>query len=238
MVEKMTIVRERKGYGPIRPVYLMYTPDITKEEKNLAIETLEEILDIAEVGKQMRIFNLGVWRMKEYRDSKGKLIPYRSVDWYVDDCFDPERRQVCANRSLIRVAHDLVDAKLPHYDVILTAKDLYTKNVNFIVGLAEEGIGTIISVNRFRGILGRRIQSEAKKQELYHEVGHVFGLPNEKRGYALTRSLGTHCTNKCSLRQGLSVPKDWILFAYDRMKTGKIYCDACVRDLRNYFSSR
>ena len=221
-------------FNPIRPVYFMHTPDITEEERQLALETLEEILDIANVRRQIPIIDFGVWREPNYQGSDGQLVPHISVDWYVNKWFNPQRKQVDADEAARQLFIDPWNEKQPHYDVILTAQDLYAPNTNFVVGVAHPRRGTITSVRRFRGLHDRRMERETKKQELYHEVGHVFGLPNEGRG-DLEYSLGAHCNNKCAVRQGLSVPHDWINFVHDRERTGQIYCATDTRDLRNYF---
>ena len=222
-------------FNPINPIYFMHTPDITQEERALAIEALEEILDIAGVGEEIPIVDFGVWRETNYIDENGWLVPHKSVDWYVNGWYNSQRHQVDVDAAMTQVIFDPLIGIQPHYDVILTAHDLYTRNASFIVGVAYPRIGTIISVNRFRAVSDRRMQRETKKQELYHEVGHVLGLPNEGRGYDIDNSLGAHCTNLCSVRQGIRVPDDWVNFVNDRIKTGQVYCDSCITDLRGFF---
>lgn len=222
-------------FNPIRPVYFMHTPDITSEERALALETLEEILDIANVRRQIPVTDFGVWREPNYRDSNGQLVPHMSVDWYVNRWYNPQRRKVAVDEGARQLLFDPWNDRQPHYDVILTAQYLYTPDTNFVVGVAHPRRGTITSVNRFRNVSDGRMQRETKKQELYHEVGHVLGLPNESRGVDLEYSLGAHCINPCAVRQGLRVPSDWINFVRDRDRTGQVYCDTCIKDLRTYF---
>lgn len=222
-------------FNPINPIYFMHTPDITQEERALAIEALEEILDIVGVGEEIPIVDFGVWRETNYIDENGWLAPHKSVDWYVNGWYNSQRHQVDVDAAMTQVIFDPLIGIQPHYDVILTAQDLYTRNTSFIVGVAYPRIGTIISVNRFRAVSDRKMQIETKKQELYHEVGHVFDLPNKGRGFDIDYSLGAHCTNLCSVRQGIRVPDDWINFVNDRIKTGQVYCDSCITDLREYF---
>ena len=225
-------------FNPINPLYFMHTPDITKEERTLAIETLEEILTLAGVGEEIPLVDFGVWREPNYLDRNGELVPHKSVDWYVNRWFNAQRQQVDADSAMAQVVSDPWIESQPHYDVILTAQDLYQRNADFVVGVAYPRIGTIISVNRFRAVSDKRMQREAKKQEIYHEVGHVFGLPAEMEEFAPDYSSGGHCPNLCSVRQGIRVPDDWINFANERIKTGKVYCDSCIDDLREYFKAR
>jgi len=221
--------------NPIRPIYFMHTPDITPEEKQLALETLEEILNIAKVSREIPVVDFGVWRQPNFRNSDGQLVPHMSVDWYVNKWLNQQRRQVNVSEGATQLLFDPWNEKQPHYDVILTAQDLYTPDTNFVVGIAHKRRGTITSVKRFRDIKDKRMERETKKQELFHEVGHVFGLPNESRGFDLEYSLGAHCTNNCAIRQGLYVPRDWVNFVNDRQRTGQVYCDPCTKDLRTYF---
>jgi len=222
-------------FNPVRPIYFMHTPDITPDEKHLALETLDEILDIAGIRGEIPVNDLGVWRQPNYRRHDGQLAPHMSVDWYVDRWLDQQRRQVNASEGAAQLLFDPWNEEEPHYDVILTAQDLYTPETNFVVGVAHRRRGTITSVKMFRYMKDKGMEREAKKQELFHEVGHVFGLPDEKRGFDLEYSLGAHCTNSCALRQGLSVPRDWIGFANDRLATGQVYCEPCTEILRAYF---
>lgn len=222
-------------FNPIRPIYFMHTPDITQEEKQLTLEALEEILDIAEVRGKILVVDFGVWREPNYRNSDGQLIPHMSVDWYVSKWLNPQRKQVNASDGATQLLFDPWNERQQHYDVILTAEDLYIPNTNFVVGVAHTRRGTITSVKRFRDMKDKRMERETKKQELFHEVGHVFGLPNKSRGFDLEYSLGAHCTNNCAIRQGLSVPYDWVNFVNDRQRTGQVYCDQCTKDLRTYF---
>lgn len=236
MVEQPKVrVISKRSFNPIRPIYFMHTSDITQEEKQLALETLGEILDIAGVIREIPIIDFGVWRRPNYRNSDGQLAPHMSVDWYVDKWLNPQRQQVNADDGATQLLFDPWNERHPHYDVILTAQDLYTPDTKFVVGIAHERRGTITSVIRFRGMKDKRMEAETKKQELFHEVGHVFCLPNKNRGFALEYSLGAHCTNSCAIRQGLYVPRDWINFVNDRQRTRQVYCNQCTKDLRAYF---
>lgn len=224
-------------FNPIRPIYLMNTPDIRQEEKEAAVEALREVLDIGRVGKQIPIRDFGVWRNPGHIDENGGLRPHMSVDWYVDKWFNPKRNQVNTNSAMIQMLNDPWNKREPHYDVILTAYDLYAPETNFVLGVATGQRGTIASMRRFRQIKEPGMERETKKQEIYHEIAHVFEIPDEKRGFALEYSLGTHCANSCAVKQGLRVPHDWIMFVHERKKTRQIYCDPCVRDLRKYFGT-
>ncbi len=229
----MTIQKQR-SFNPIKPIYFMHTSDITRQEKKIALETLKEILQIAGVEGKIPIIDNGFWRSPDYKDPQGKLNPHMSVDWYVNNWLNEYRKQINVDYSARELMNDSWNKTEPHYDIILTAQDLYAPKTNFIVGFACPERGAVVSVNRFRNLYDKRMERESKKQELYHEIGHVFNLPNEARA-DLEDSLGAHCKNICAMRQGLNVPYDWINFVKDRDKTRQIYCDTCTKDLRKFF---
>ncbi len=223
-------------FNPAIPIYFMHTPDVTQREKALAIEAIEEILEIANVKGKIPIADFGVWRKRDWIDSSGKLVPHSSVDWYVNRWYNLQREQVDADEGARQLLFDPWVKAQQHYDVILTALDLYMPNTKFIVGGAHRKRGTIISVKRFKDVRDRSMGEETIKQEVYHEVGHVFDLPDENRGSGITYSLGAHCANLCAMRQGIVVPRDWINFVYDRKRTGQIYCNTCAAELKTYFA--
>jgi len=80
------------------------------------------------------------------------------------------------------------------------------------------------------------------KTEIAHEIGHVFGLPSNRRGEKnIENSLGPHCKNDgCCMKQGLTVPADWINYTRDRLKNNgdHYYCQDCQTDLREKFNKK
>lgn len=212
----------------------MRTEDVTLDEKQAIREAITEVLTIGKASG-IEIRDLDVWREKNWKNENGKLIPDMSIDWYVEKHYNPDRGQIDACGILRDFVFDSWQSLQPHYDVLVTARDLYfpDPNVNFVVGGAQPGFGTIISTKRFRPIRNRdsRLYLEGIKQEGLHELGHVLNLPNGNRGYAIEDSLGPHCTNQCAMRQGIEVPNDWVKHTQERLRTGIVYCGACEREL-------
>lgn len=100
-------------------------------------------------------------------------------------------------------------------------------------------MGTIISLGRFETIGDIGLRRETQKTEIFHEYGHLLGLPTERRGKQnLDPSLGDHCRSRgCSMKQGLEVPKDWVAFTGERLKMGgKPLCGACLTDFKVKFN--
>lgn len=103
-----------------------------------------------------------------------------------------------------------------------------------MIGLAQPEMGTVVSTHRFRG-LDDKTRYECVKTETMHELGHVFGLIPQDRAEDVDYSLGKHCTNVCTMRQGLRVPIDWIIYSGERVTSGRAFCNRCTQDLRNFF---
>lgn len=106
-------------------------------------------------------------------------------------------------------------------------------NTNYVVGIAADNIGMVLSVNRYEN-LTRRQRYECIKTVTMHELGHVFKLPPDSRTENVEESLGKHCANVCIMRQGLIVPTDDIRMSEDRLKYGAL-CPTCKTDLKAYF---
>ena len=122
----------------------------------------------------------------------------------------------------------------PHYELALLTSDIYGgEDTNFVIGLAIPTFGTVVSIARLSK-LEISLQLECIKTVIFHEMGHVFGLPNSNRKN-INESLGAHCTNVCVMRQGLSVPFDWIKMTQDRIRMRAPYCKECLSDLRFFF---
>ena len=221
----------------INPIYLMHQAGMDPVEIGAVIDGIDEILTIAGVKQAVSLKNFGVWRNPGYVEGN-RLKPHQSVDWYLQQGVLKSERdsQLNANTVVSHLVSEPWRMQQNHFDVVLTNIDMNGDNQgNFVIGSAIRDIGTIISTNRFSD-LDDRSKYECIKTAAMHEVGHVFGLPRENRGHSLEYSLGPHCTNSCVMRQGLTVPHDWINFSKDRLRTGAI-CGSCFRDLRAYFGA-
>jgi predicted Zn-dependent protease len=116
------------------------------------------------------------------------------------------------------------------YDILIVREDLYSRDTNFVIGSAFSGVGAVLSPLRFAN-LNPNSRFECIKTEAIHELGHVFYLPNKCRRKNITENLGVHCTNVCSMRQGLVIPSDWIKITEDRLKFGAL-CGDCTKELK------
>lgn len=135
----------------------------------------------------------------------------------------------------------------PHHAIILTNKDLYAGNTNFVIGVARPDLGTVISLQRiWNSIRDPKLRNETIKTEIAHEVGHVYNLPSPRRGSAEldNKTLpggGDHCLNPgCCMKQGVSVPKDFIKITQDRLRNlgDQCFCPDCHLDLQEKYKSK
>lgn len=213
---------------------VMWDAGVTEAEQEAVRRGIRGVLRAAgDPGIAVRHF--GVWRSPDWR-RRGGLVPWQSVDWYIDTVQRRSRPgQLHVGRLLGLLRDEPWQASEPHYDVLVTSHDLYDENCRFCIGMAYHGFGTVISVARFRE-LSPRFAAECVVTETMHEVGHVFGLVPETRRRHVERSLGLHCTRRCIMRQGLCVPDDWEIITMDRIE-GCGFCVACLADLRRYFSA-
>lgn len=233
--EQRRIVNPERSYQV--PTFVFWDETISPAQQTLINEAFNEMFD--EIGfdkTQLQYF--GNWRETEYRDKSGNLIPHRSIEWQVQSKYDTSRNQVNAERVASEMFTDPYQVDMPHWEVIFTNKDLFSQETNFVIGVAQPDLGTLISLNRLESISDVGMRGEAQKTEIFHEVGHVLGLPTGRRGQSkLEYSLGAHCKSAgCSMKQGLRVPYDWVNFTTERLRTGgKPFCNECITDLQTKF---
>ena len=216
------------------PVHIMHDDGVNENQMNAVKEGVMELLQIARVASAMEVYDFGVWRDPNWKIG-GELMPYGSIDWYLRQGRIAGRDQLHAADILGAIQREPWQDVTPHYDVMVTSKDLLLTGTNFVLGAARPGLGTVLSVVRW-GSFSAEDQFELIKTETEHEFGHVLRLPNGNRA-DLNQDLGRHCCNKCVMQQGMTVPHDWIEITNDRLVSdfGPL-CPTCKRDLQNSFN--
>jgi predicted Zn-dependent protease len=117
---------------------------------------------------------------------------------------------------------------------VVTDFELYVEGMGLTMGYAIPKYASVISVRRVRAVKDEKLRKEVIKQETYHELGHVFGIPNPERGRKIKYLHGWHCTNTCAMMQVFWL-EDWLKLVEERKRTNRIYCDLCENDLREFF---
>ncbi|MBU3907541.1 MAG: hypothetical protein KKA64_04810 [Nanoarchaeota archaeon] len=225
----------------IKPIYVMNQKGLPDFEKKAVLDGVSELLELANVG-DIKIYDGGAWRHEGYLDKNNELKKFHSVDWYLEVGKKESRNKNQLNADSMQRVLALEPWRYPHlggenhYDIFIINDDMYSKGTNFVIGIAQQKIGTIISTYQFKKLRGDwGMKYDYIKTETMHELGHVFGLPSKSRTRNIEESLGKHCTNICVMRQGLILPDDWIRMTNDRLKSGGALCRDCRKDLRDFF---
>lgn len=194
-----------------KPIFILSTPDVFTEERILAAETIGNIIEIGNVDIEIKFKKR--WKVPEkWRGASENQI---SLDAFYFG----------AQRPL--VGKDL------QYDFVLTAKNISTFPPSFVLGFSIMEKSCIVSIGYLREITSDRMREEAGKQLVYHEAGHLFGMPHRKEGN-IEYEMGKHCTNACSMRQ-VGAIHDLRKFANERNYSGRAYCRQCEDGLIRYF---
>src|SRR3989344_3098695 len=227
-VERRRIVNPERSYQV--PTFVFWNETLTPTQQQLVREAINELFQEIGFDRNMIQF-LGNWREEKYRDANGQLTPHKSIEWQVKSKRNPNKKQINASDLLYAMFNDPYQIRTPHWEIVITNEDMYTPDTNFVIGLAQDDLGTVISLKRLEAITNPQARREVQKTEVYHEVSHVLGLPTGRRGRNnLEHSLGPHCKSPgCSMKQGLSVPNDWITFTTERLRQGgKPLCKECL----------
>ncbi len=194
------------------------------------------MIAIAGLTNSIAVRNYGNWKSRSYNPN-GVLKEFHSVEWYLQYTKDNSdgRGQLDAGQLHKLFWNEPWQKTDPHYDVLITSADLYdarngVRETNWIFGSAIPGFSLVASTFRPRAeFRNETTYLEVLKTGVMHEFGHVIGLPNENRGYALEENLGGHCTNRCIMRQRVRIA-EWGEITADRLNHGAL-CRDCLRDL-------
>jgi predicted Zn-dependent protease len=229
--------REIKS-SKIKPVYVMNQAELSDWEKKAVLDGVAELIRLTGVSG-IDLVDFGAWRNKDHKNPDGSLKRFQSADWYVQRGRETSRNGRQLNADTMQLALGSEPLRNPqkggkdHYDIFIVTDDMYSGDTNFVIGIAQPGIGTTISTHRFKELEDRG-RFECIKTETMHELGHVFGLLPAERIKDVEYSLGKHCTNICIMRQGLRLPDDWVNMTNDRLKYGAL-CRTCETGLKKYF---
>lgn len=212
---------------------------ISENDQQILNEAMFDLFHAVNLDTQKLRFR-GNWRSEKYIDSRGHLAPYESIEWLMKKHYDDKRNQCQADSLTFDSYYDPYQYKYPHWEVIFTKRDLFTDGNKWVFGATQPDLSTIISLSRFEEFADDpKSRRELIRTLVFHEFGHILGLPSARRGRNLEESIGTHCASKgCSMRQGSSVP-NFINNTTDRLRNmgkGRPYCSDCMNDLRVKFN--
>lgn len=216
------------------PVYVMWTSDVPEEEGRAGLEGVKDVLTAS--GQNRELSNLGSTRWWG--------TEYSSADWYIEEAVRRGALIRNPNHGGLQVVAQrlaqLFDSEpwqvIPHREVMIVNRDLTTgdSGENYVFGVTawtnEFTPYSIQSVTRLeREITDKETRLRVIRRLLRHEVGHMFGLPSFGRKNTEMK-LGRHCTNVCTMRQGMS-SDEWITQLRQEERAGVQFCGDCMSDL-------
>lgn len=210
------------------PVYICMSTDVPLAAARAAVRGVQEAVAASGQEREIHLF----------RNDWAPPGPHNGPNWYIEEAArrwgTRESRghgpQVDVE-NVMRLLYQDPHQKRPHWDVVVTNVDLHMgAGTNFVFGAADYSFPVSVqSVRRFVDtIRDPAVLDAAIARLLRHEVGHMLGLPN--RDHHVEDKLGLHCTNVCTMRQGMSVP-EWTRKAVEEHNAGVGFCECCKDDL-------
>lgn len=221
----------RRNY--LVPIYFMHTSDVPQREARAASLGVADALVAS--GQERQIVNFGSQAF-----GHGE---YSSPDWYVAEAYrrQPLRRNAGYGPQIDvhevgRLFANEPFQEQPHWEVFVVNQDLNGRGrdgnyINFVFGSTDTMFpSSVQSITRLMAEVPEGDLRDAMiRRLLRHEVGHMFGLPTTGRPNT-EEKLGTHCTNPCTMRQGMSIP-EWANLTVQEHNSGIHFCSDCRHDL-------
>lgn len=191
-----------------RDIFIVSQDGLNPEVNQIAVEAISELMACFPSYKNdYPITNLGAWKDDGYiypKNGQLYLVPYKSTCWHIENAKrdavnDGRPNQLNASTLFQTMQEDPTNQEIPQFTILLTKDDLYpNRQMNYCLGMGDEGIGCIVSARRFSDANGNLIDRENFKTVLMHEFGHVIGLTYEGRENSAD-IYGTHCTDEDGL---------------------------------------
>ena len=222
-------VQQEVRSNQLVPIYVTWTSDIPQAEAQAA---LQGVLDVTTASGQRReVFALGSQKF-----GRGE---FSSTDWYAEKALEDQtlRRDVgyglqIVPSNIIRLFHQEPWQAQPHWEVFILNRDLNSGEAdnNFVFGETDVSFpASIQSIRRLTvEVTDPKLRASMVRRLLRHEVGHMFSLTY--RSFNVEEKLGKHCTNICTMRQGMSVG-EWAEQTLQEENRGIHFCCDCLNEL-------
>jgi len=115
--------------------------------------------------------------------------------------------------------------------VLVVDADLTKEAANFLFGATCPDIGSVLSVSRLRNIGSVELRGKVVQRLARHEFGHVLGLVPRERRTNVEDKIGLHCTNLCTMRQGMTL-EEFGQLTIEEERAGVVFCRECADYLR------
>ncbi len=188
---------------------------------------MKRIIYLQKVGRldQSMLISLKNNLVPQLVDFNCKVERFKDELVLTDSLYNKSKEQYSASKILKKIVKNT--QKKEFFRILgLIDEDIYSKDYNFIFGLANGRFGVaIVSLTRLRENFYKEISSIYRKQETkkeieerllkeaIHELGHTFGL--------------NHCDNLCVMRFSNSLK--------DTDKKPKEFCSACFKVVKRFF---
>jgi len=132
------------------------------------------------------------------------------------------------------------------YGIVIVDKDLCWKDNKenldplFIIGGYYEYGNYLraIAISPVR-LKGYADEKELIKTNGFHEIGHLLNAADGRTGKTLEgRKVIDHCGNEDMMTQYDFIPDSVIELTEKRLESGKIYCDTCIREIKDYLKCK
>lgn len=210
------------------PLYVMWSSDVPQPEAEAAFDGVVDVVNASGQRRDIVVLGSKLW-------SNGD---YSSADWYLEEAIRRQREvrnrghglQINVN-NLTQQFYEEPWQESPHWEVSVVNNDLYADGTNFVFGVTQPDFAASVqSVRRLiDSIPAGDLRASMVRRLLRHEVGHMFGLPSWDRRNT-EEKLGTHCTNVCTMRQGMSIP-EWAQLTQQEVRNNVHFCGDCLQDL-------
>lgn len=221
----------RRNY--LVPIYFMHTSDVPPREAHAALLGVADAL--AASNQERQLVNFGSQAFGQGA--------FSSPDWYVAEAFrrQPLRRDAGYGPQVdVHEVGQLFTGEpfqeKPHWEVFVVNQNLNARGsdgryINFVFGATDTLFpSSVQSIKRLMAEVPEgNLRDAMVRRLLRHEVGHMFGLPARGRSHT-EEKLGTHCTNPCTMRQGMSIP-EWAELTVQEHNSGIHFCGDCRADL-------
>lgn len=196
----------------------------------------QKVLDLFEFfGHGLHIQRLchrGYWKDQDHLDSEGFLVPNKSLEWFLQMCWEDNKQRYNASHLLSLMERNL-GPDLWH--VFVTDKNMYHAGRSLVVGAGIPHVGAAITSYWFNYHQMNVVENFLTT--FFHEVGHMLGAPHQDRGESVENYFGWHCTNKgCVMRQRARI-MEWAELTKDRLKQESPYCPLCMQDIQTFLNS-
>ncbi|MDQ3018445.1 MAG: hypothetical protein M3Q64_01075 [bacterium] len=195
-------------------------------------KALDKMLRVCNVAVEISYTNLGYWKDVCYQEG-AQLLPHQSVNWLLQQAHLESLAHGTINAGTIIRESQVIAIKRGRFiPLVVTDQELVHPKHGWGIGFTAMLCASVISIGRFTNF------SDGKACDLIqtltmHELGHLFGAIRATRERDVVEAGGLHCTQSdCIMKQGVSVPDDWIALTNLRKEYHYEFCRLCFAGLQ------